>query len=117
MKSGTFVEFSERKLHVHPHSQVSGIPVSRLIIDPAAPFQVYNDQNIGQIKRECGPLIYAEGEEFAGLVNDPDFIKLILCLTPHTNPLGRKLDVTACPAFLPISPEECLSLTVKHVLR
>src|SRR3990172_406402 len=108
MKSGTFVEFSERKLHVHPHSQVSGIPVSRLRIDPAAPFQVYNDQNIGQIKRECGPLIYAEGEEFAGLINDPHFIKLILCLAPHTNPLGRKLDVTAYSALPAIPPEERL---------
>ncbi len=117
MESRSLVESPEGELHLHAHGQVLRITVRQLGIDPASPVQVNNDQHAGKIKGKGGPLIDAEGEQFASLVNDPLPLELILRLAPHAETLGRKLNMAAGPASLAIPPEKRLSFTVKHICR
>ena len=105
MKARTFMKFPECELHLHAHFQRLGIPVRRLIVNSAAPLKINNDQNVGEIEGKDGPIIKAEGKQLPLFVDDPDILKLIFDLAPHTYPLWWELDSTAVGTPLSITPE------------
>ena len=111
------MEFPEGELHIHPDLEFAGVSICSLIVDPAAAFQVNDNQGIGQVKGKDSPVIQTEGEYLTFFINNSEIIKLVFCLAPHADPLRRELDMAADLAALSVSPDQCLVFAVEYVVR